>query len=461
MADTMKETPMYKAYVATTTTLPLGTLLMIVATACTTTRSAVPAVSGAAPPAVNTSTPCCDRGAFSAGLRIAERYRNPAITERRFTHQRFWSAVDASVKAATLKVETLGQSVLGRDIRSVTFGSGAARVLLWSQMHGDEATATMALADIFGFLADTVRSDLRDRLTRELTIVFVPMLNPDGAELFQRQNAMGIDVNRDARRLVTPEARALKSVHERFKPHFGFNLHDQSARTRAGSRGPASAIALLPPAYDEAKSYNDVRRRARLVAATLATMFAYEIPGRVAKYDDTYEPRAFGDLMQQWGTSTVLIESGAMPNDPEKQRLRALNVAAILAVLDAIATGAYERAEISAYESLPFNAGGASDLLLRNAQLVLPGKPPMRVDIAINYEDALAKADGRVRDVGDLDAVIAIDTVDLSGLFLHPSPRALTTTPAGPMLRIGAPAVFEVRRGESPSSELVRRIGSN
>lgn len=89
--------------------------------------------------------------------------------------------------------------------------------MLWSQMHGDEATATMALADIFGFLADTRTSELRSRLTRSLSIVFVPMLNPDGAELFQRQNAVGIDVNRDARRLVTPEARALRALHERFK----------------------------------------------------------------------------------------------------------------------------------------------------------------------------------------------------------------------------------------------------
>lgn len=180
----------------------------------------------------------------------------------------------------------------------------------------------------------------------------------------------------------------------------------------------------------------------------------------MAKYDDTYNPRAFGDLMQQWGTSTVLIESGALPNDPQKQRLRALNVAAILVALDAIATGAYEGAAISAYESLPFNAGGASDLLLRGAQLVLPGKPPMLVDIAINFDDAVAKVDGRVRDVGDLAEVEAIDTLDLSGTFLHPSSRALTTTPAGPMLRIGAPAVFEVRRGASSSSELVRQIGS-
>jgi hypothetical protein len=434
--------------------LLIGTMPLI-GIACRSTQSGLPPATGA------TAASCCDRAAFAAGMRIAEQYRNSAITERRFTHHQFWSAVDASVRAPALKVETIGQSILGRDIRSVAFGSGATRVLLWSQMHGDEATATMALADIFGFLADTASSELRSRLTRELTIVFIPMLNPDGAELFQRQNATGIDVNRDARRLVTPEARVLKTAQERLKPDFGFNLHDQNARTRAGRRGPASAIALLPPAYDEEKSYNDVRRRARLVAATLATAFGYEIPGRVAKYDDTFEPRAFGDLMQQWGTSTVLIESGAMPNDPQKQKLRALNVAGLLVALDAIATRGYEGAEPSAYESLPFNAGGAFDLLLRAAQLVLPGKAPMLIDIAINYEDAVAKTDGRVRDVGDLAAVEAIDTLDLTGLFLHPSSGALHNTPAGPMLRLGARAEFDVRRGAASSSDLVRRIGSS
>ena len=150
------------------------------------------------------------------------------------------------------------------------------------------------------------------------------IFNPDGAEVFQRENAVGIDVNRDARRLSTPEATTLKRVHDSFKPEFGFNLHDQNARTRVGSRGVQSAIALLAPAYDSLLSYNDVRTRARLVAAALATTFAHEITGRIAKYDDAFNPRAFGDLMQQWGTSTVLIESGALPDDPEKQRLRAI-----------------------------------------------------------------------------------------------------------------------------------------
>jgi hypothetical protein len=403
---------------------------------------------------------CCTRRVLTDGLRIAERYRVAAIAARRFTHDDFWRAVEPSVASSVLRTEQIGSSILGRPIRSITFGEGSTKVLLWSQMHGDESTATMALADIFRFLVEATDDPRRERLRRALTIVFIPMLNPDGAEVFQRENAVGIDVNRDARRLSTPEGRTLKKMQETFRPQFGFNLHDQNARTRVGRRGVQSAIALLAPAYDSALSYNDVRSRARLVAATLATTFAHEIPGRVAKYDDAFNPRAFGDLMQQWGTSTVLIESGALPDDPQKQRLRALNVAGILGALDAIATGSYAAAPPSAYEELPFNQGGAFDVLVFGAQLVLPGKPPMPVDLAINYDDAVARTRGRVRDSGDLSEAIAIDTVNASGLFLHLSTAALTSTPAGPMLRLGAVAEFELRRGPAATSELVRRIGT-
>lgn len=408
-----------------------------------------------------TTTQCCGSAVMASGLGIASQYRVAAISERRFTHNDFWRAVEPSTRSNALRTEQVGTSLLGRPIRSVTFGQGPRRVLLWSQMHGDESTATMALADIFRFLAEAPDDPVRERLRNRLTIVFIPMLNPDGAEVFQRENAVGIDVNRDARRLSTPEGQTLKHVHATFRPEYGFNLHDQNARTRVGRRGVQSAIALLAPAYDSALSYNEVRSRARLVAAALATTFAHEIPGRIAKYDDAFNPRAFGDLMQQWGTSTVLIESGALPDDPQKQRLRALNVAGILGALDAIATGSYATANPNAYESLPFNQGGAFDVLVMGGQLVMPGKAPMPVDIAINYDDAVARQRGRVRDSGDLGDAIAIDTVNASGLYLHPGSAVLQSTPAGPMLRLGAVAEFELRRGPTASSELVRRIGGS
>ena len=46
------------------------------------------------------------------------------------------------------------------------------------------------------------------------------------------------------------------------------------------------------------------------------------IPGHIGRYSDDYEPRAFGDNFQTWGTSTILIETGGWKGDPEKQFLR-------------------------------------------------------------------------------------------------------------------------------------------
>jgi len=215
---------------------------------------------------------------------------------------------------------------------------------------------------------------------------------------------------------------------------------------------------LLAPAYDDARSYNNTRSRARLVAAVIARGLNGEIPGRVAKYDDTFNPRAFGDLMQQWGTSTVLIESGGLPNDPEKQRLRALNVAGILAGLDAIATGGFAASNKDWYETLPENTSGAADLLITGGSVVLPGKNPLPLDIAINYDDPLNRSGGHVREAGDLQAVAALDTLDATGLFIHPGVSALTSRGGQSWLRVGANSVFDIRKGPEVSSQLVRRI---
>jgi hypothetical protein len=267
-------------------------------------------------------------------------------------------------------------------------------------------------------------------------------------------------VNRDARALATPEARALKELRDRLRPDFGFNLHDQNARTRAGPDGPPAAIALLAPPFDDARRYDAVRSRARLVAAGIARALQAEIPRRVARYDDEYNPRAFGDLMQQWGASTVLIESGALPGDPEKQRLRALNVAAILGALDAIATGTFAAADTLWYEGLPRNAAGAYDLLVRGGRLVLPGSPSTAIsaDVAINYDDPVRRRGPRVREVGDLAAAVAIDTLDAAGLFLHPDRAGLETRGTRRWLLVDRPARFDLRRGPAIGSRLVRRV---
>src|SRR5204863_4584952 len=124
--------------------------------------------------------------------------------------------------------ERVGASLEGRSINMISTGTGPFRVLLWSQMHGDEPTATAALFDVFDYLQRHRDDPVPRRILSSLTLYVVPMLNPDGAERFQRRNAQGIDINRDALGLQTPEGLVLKQVRDRFNPRIGFNLHNQS-----------------------------------------------------------------------------------------------------------------------------------------------------------------------------------------------------------------------------------------
>jgi murein tripeptide amidase MpaA len=74
--------------------------------------------------------------------------------------RRRWSANDVVAAIERLRqsapdlirIETIGMSVEGRSITHVALGRGRFRVLLWSQMHGDEPTATVALLDLLDYI---------------------------------------------------------------------------------------------------------------------------------------------------------------------------------------------------------------------------------------------------------------------------------------------------------------------
>ena len=402
-------------------------------------------------PPVQAQEPCCRVD----GLEVAESYRVDGLDERRFTHEEYWESLAVALRSDRIQVTRLGESVEGRAINAVTAGSGPTTVLLWSQMHGNESAATMSLADIIQWFATAPESDsLRASLAERLTIVMVPMLNPDGAERFIRENAIGVDINRDARRTATPEGRILKSVRDSLQADFGFNLHDQGTHT-AGEDGPLVAIALLAPAADEERSWGPVRQRARGVAATIAAALEPELGARMARYDDAFSPRAFGDNMQAWGTSTVLIESGILADDPQKQELRRLNIVALLSAFEAIASERYADETTAAYDSLPMNREVDYSLLVLGGDLVLGGAEPIRADIAVNFDDSAAGTGPRYGEIGDLEGVVALDTVSASGLFIHAEPAE------GGLIRRGAPVAITARRGPDPESPSVWALGTD
>jgi hypothetical protein len=327
--------------------------------------------------------------------------------------------------------ETIGRSVEGRAIAHVWFGRGTRHVLMWSQMHGDEPTATAALFDLLAIVHRRRNEPAVARLLDELTVHVVPMLNPDGAERFQRRNAQGIDINRDALRLQTPEGRALKALRDRVNPVIGFNLHNQNWRTSAGRGGQPASISLLAVAFDEARSESPGRTLARKTAVVIREALDPLAAGRIARYDDEFEPRAFGDNITKWGTPVVLVESGAWPGRDADRALVRLNFVALVSALDALATGRVEAADPRQYDSLPLNRSDLFQTLVREATIVPgTGVPPFVGDVGIVATRVVETPAGtgrrrmrlalRIEDLGDLRVNGALEVIEAKGLTLAP-----------------------------------------
>ncbi len=318
-------------------------------------------------------------------------------------------------------VKQVGASIGGKPINLIKFGNGDTKVLLWSQMHGDESTATRALFDIIHFFQSQGHESEKKAILDNLTIYMIPMLNPDGAENFVRQNLLGIDINRDAVRQQTPEGQTLKRVRDSLNPEFGFNLHDQSTYYNAVRTDNPASLSFLAPAYNYEKDINTVRGNAMKVIVHINQVLQNYIPGSVGRYNDDFEPRAFGDNITKWGTSTILIESGGNLNDPEKKELRKLNYVAILSALESIATKNYESLSVNDYIKIPENDRKLYDLKLIGATYNLLGNDYI-VDLGINKLEVDNKEKtnyftiGRVMEIGDLSTYYGYHTLDASGM---------------------------------------------
>lgn len=348
-----------------------------------------------------------------------ESFREPAITHRRFTHADLQPLIQKH--ANQFQVHPLGKSVLGKSISALDWGTGSTKVMLWSQMHGNESTATMALFDLFNFLEGQgdVYQELRDLLRSQLQLKFIPMLNPDGAEAFKRRNALDIDLNRDAISQISPEAVILKKARDDFEPDFGFNLHDQQIYYNVVNTPKQATISLLAPAYNAATEINEVRERAMQTIAGMNELLQELIPGQVGKYDDAFEPRAFGDNIQKWGTSTILIESGGLLGDPEKQEIRKINFMILLNALHSIATRSYSQYQTADYFAIPDNGFQLMDLVIDEMQVPVNGNW-YPIDLAIRRREIESVGGffytGSVEDLGDMQVFFGLEKLDASGL---------------------------------------------
>lgn len=358
---------------------------------------------------------------FTKAFEHYESFRENRLNKRRFSAT-LWQEL-MTEWSSYFDVRELGKTEEGRPIHEVKWGEGPIQVIAWSQMHGDEATATMALADIFRLLSTSSEpsTELKQKLHQKITLHIIPRLNADGAERWQRETALGIDMNRDATKQNSVEAQILSTWADEIKPSFAFNLHDQNRLYSVGNSPEQTHIAFLATTGDDEGTWTPSRLRAGQICNRMLSQIQPLIPGKIAKWTDEYESRAFGDTFSKRGYGLVLLESGGAGWDLEKHSLRKLNACLLIDAFCAIADGCYASESIANYEALPTNERAIVDIKITDAPL----GSSVRADVLFNLVET-PMTDGNihyswvVENIGDMSPFYGLTEIDGKDLHLSP-----------------------------------------
>lgn len=303
-----------------------------------------------------------------------------------------------------LEIEEIGKSVLNKPIFSFLIGKGDKKILMWSQMHGNESTTTKSVFDLVNTLINETNKYINDILS-SCTICIIPILNPDGAETYTRLNANNVDLNRDAQNLSQPESRILKDVFNQFKPDYCFNLHGQRTIFSAGNTKHPATVSFLAPAQDTACTITETRKKAMELILAMNTNLQEQINGQVGIYDDSFNINCVGDQFQSLNVPTVLFEAGQFQRDYFREKTRELIYHSLLTALEYIALNDISGKIYMDYLKLPENKKLFYDVILRNAKF--NGRVE---DVAIQFDEVLK--DGKVefvpmlKETGDLSHYI-------------------------------------------------------
>ncbi|AFJ91015.1 M14 family zinc carboxypeptidase [Blattabacterium sp. (Blaberus giganteus)] len=312
----------------------------------------------------------------------------------------------------------IGWSIEKRKIFKMKWGIGKIKILIWSQMHGNESTGTKSMFDIFHFFLKEKNCDLVKFLKKNLTILFIPMLNPDGSEIFKRRNAINVDLNRDAIRLQSPEIQILFQEVKKSNPNILFNLHDQRSIYNVGNKNFNPALlSFLSPSISIKKNIYSISRKKSMGVINFIVKELYKILpdiGSIGRFSDELYPTATGDRLQKLGYPCVLIESGNYPKDLKKEIIRKYSALSIFAGIYFIS---YKRENIEknyeSYLSIPENKNILLDKIYRKVE-IQKNKNKFLVDIGLmNFE----KFDFTKKNLSIFTKIV--DIGDLSNFFAY------------------------------------------
>ena len=142
----------------------------------------------------------------------------------------------------------IGRTVQGRPIFAQIVGRGSDTVLIMGAIHGDEHAGAALMDQLAKHLQDN------QKLVQNQRVVLLPIANPDGFAAKTRENAHGIDLNRNfdtsnrvdngtngLRPLTEPESQALQALIKEYAPSRIVSVH--TPLNCIDYDGPGQAIA--------------------------------------------------------------------------------------------------------------------------------------------------------------------------------------------------------------------------
>ncbi|WP_369049035.1 M14 family zinc carboxypeptidase [Tenacibaculum sp. UWU-22] len=300
-------------------------------------------------------------------------------------------------------IQQIGSSENNTPIYSIKIGKGVKKIMIWSQMHGNESTGTKAVFDLLNCFANLDNAIFKI-ITNNCTIQIIPMLNPDGALAYTRVNAHQIDLNRDAVDQKAKESKLLRKVLEDFNPSFCFNLHDQRTIFGVENTKNTATISFLAPSEEPTRKITEGRKQTMDVIVAMNMLLQQAIPNHIGRYTDEFYPTATGDNFQKLGYNTVLIEAGHYPDDYDREQVRKFNFYALLQGIYHIAT-TQEFTNYKPYFDIPNNQEMFFDVIHRYPQ-------KKAEDIAFQYIES-------IKDNHFLRTLEKVKEGDLSNYFGH------------------------------------------
>ncbi len=320
---------------------------------------------------------------------------------------------------SSFDVNKIGESFLKKDIYSVSFGNGNKKILIWTQMHGNESTGTKALFDLLNFFATKHElSKIANQILETCTIVCVPIINPDGATAYTRVNAQNIDLNRDVIDKKAIESSILQDILKEINPDYCFNMHDQRTIFSVGENNNPATISFLAPSVDQERTLTDGRKQTMEVIVSMNNLLQKIMPNQVGRYTDEFYPTATGDNFQKMGHNTILIESGHFKDDYQREQTRKFTFYALLQGINFIARE-NDKNNYKAYFDIPNNEKLYLDIILKNVNY-----KDKKEDIGILFKEKLIEGQlyfmPKLEITGNLSSYNANKIVNNSGLsFLN------------------------------------------